>query len=330
MRTPTVSIVLPVYNGQRYIRYAVESVLGQTYRDFELCILDNASTDATEDICNSYVRQDSRIRYHRHPKNLGASLNHILGFKMALGKYVKLLAHDDAWDPTLLEKSVRVLDEHPEVVLVYPRTRWIDKNGDVIGDFQTNIDFSSTRARDRVGAVVHGRHRAYPIFGLARRSAMAKTDNLKPYVDSDRVWLAQLALQGPFYEIKEYLFLSREHDGGRYAGSTNTPTVALAWFDPTKKQKLILPYMRLYREYLKSVVRADLPMREKAASFYVVATCLRNRWWRNLFKEDVVRIMKAVTPSFVKRGEVAGPKPQPHPAAGARSTETTRKTAVGS
>jgi len=291
---------MPVYNGENYVRHAIESVLAQTYQDFEFCILDNASTDATESICKSYANQDRRIRYHRHAKNLGASQNHILVFRMAQGKYVKLIAHDDQWEPTLLEKAVRVLDESPEVVLVYPKTRWIDKNGSTIGDFVTDVKFDSSRARDRIRSVVYGRHRAYPIFGLARSSAMAKTRNAQPYVDSDRVWLAQLALQGPFYEIQEYLFYSREHDGGRYAGSTNTPHRALAWFDPTKKVKVILPYLRLYAEYLGSVLRANLPVIEKTASFYVVATCFRNRWWRSLFKEDIARIFRIFIPASPK------------------------------
>lgn len=328
MSTPTVSAILPVYNGENYIRQAIDSVLSQTYRDFELCILDNASTDATEAICRAYAERDRRIRFRRHPKNLGASRNHLLGFQMAQGRYIKHIAHDDAWEPTLLAKSVHILDECPEVVLVYPKTRWIDKNGDTLGDFDSSIDFSSERARDRLRSTVHGRHRAYPIFGLARYSAMAKTDYAQPFVDSDRVWLAQLALQGPFREIPECLFLSREHDGGRYAGTTNTPHQALAWFDPTIKQQLILPYMRLYVEYLKSVRRADLPSLEKAACFYVVTTCFRDPWWRSLLKEDIVRILKAMTPASRNRAEITHARPSAP--AEAQSDKSTRGSAVES
>ena len=223
MNSPKVSIVLPVYNGENYLRHAIDSVLAQTYRDFELLIFDNASEDATGEICRNYAEKDARIRYHRHATNLGASMNHILGFRATTGEYLKHIAHDDVWEPTLLEKSVRVLDEHPEVILVYPKTRLIDENGDRIEDFDSGLDFNSSSAPDRIKASVWGRHRAYPIFGLARASAMSKTKYLQPFVDSDRVWLSRLALQGPFFEIPEYLFYSRKGGANRASSPAGFP-----------------------------------------------------------------------------------------------------------
>jgi glycosyltransferase involved in cell wall biosynthesis len=293
MNVPKVSVVLPVYNGENYVRQAIESVLKQTCRDFEFLIVDNASTDATERICTSYAANDSRIRYHRHAKNLGASMNHILGFRMASANYIKLIAHDDVWAPTLLEKCVQVLDEHPEVILAYPKTRLIDENGDTIEDFDSKLDFSSERPRDRIRSSVWGRHRAYPIFGLARSSAMAKTKNLQPFVDSDRVWLARLALQGPFQEIPEHLFYSRMHNQ-RYGSQAARPTVQLAWFDPAKRRKLVFPAVRLYFEYLRAVAEADLGTVEKMVCFYIVATCFRERWWRSKLKDDIGRLFSAI------------------------------------
>jgi glycosyltransferase involved in cell wall biosynthesis len=288
MPIPTVSIILPVYNGENYLRHAIDSVLAQSYTDFELLILDNASADATEQICNSYASRDSRITFVRHKENLGASMNHILGFQMARAKYVKHIAHDDTWEPTLLEKSVRVLDEHPEVVLVYSKTRLIDESSDPIEDFDPKLDFSSRSAPERMKSAVWGRHRAYPIFGLARHSAMTKTKYLQPFVDSDRVWLARLALQGPFHEIPEYLFNSRMH-GSRYGSQAHRPAAQLAWFDPLKRRKLVFPAVRLYGEYLRAVVESELRLRDKMACLYIVATCLRKSWWRGKLRDDLIR-----------------------------------------
>ena len=73
---PRLSIGLPVYNGENYLAAAIESLLGQTYGDFELIISDNASTDGTEDICRGYAAQDPRIRYCRQPQNIGGAPNH--------------------------------------------------------------------------------------------------------------------------------------------------------------------------------------------------------------------------------------------------------------
>jgi glycosyltransferase involved in cell wall biosynthesis len=297
MTVPRVSIILPVYNGENYVRYAIESVLAQTYKDFELVILDNASMDATEQLCRCYAERDDRIQYTRHARNLGASKNHILGFQMARGEYVKHIAHDDVWEPTLLEKSVKVLDDHPGAILVYPKTRLIDENGRPIEDFDPKLDFSSNRARDRIRSCVWGRHRAYPIFGLARRCAMAKTKYLQPFVDSDRVWLARLALQAPLYEIPEYLFFSRMH-GMRYGSLANLPSVQLMWFDPKKTRKVVFPCVRLYFEYLWAVLQARLPLAEKVACLYVVATCFRERWWRSKLKDDLIRPFTRVVRNF--------------------------------
>ena len=288
MPTPRVSIILPVFNGENYISQAIESVLAQSYRDFEFLILDNASIDSTEQICKSYALQDGRIQYRRHASNLGASMNHILGFRMAAGEYITHIAHDDIWAPTRLEECVAMLDQHPEMVLVYPKTTVIDEDGKVIEQFDPKLDFGSLRARERMKSCVWGRHRAYPIFGVVRHSAMAKTKYLQPFVDSDRVWLARLALQGPFGEVPKYLFYSRIH-AQRYGSLAKSPSAQLAWFDPARRRSWVFPSIRLYLEYLWAVLQSELPVVEKSICFYVVATCFRKQWWRSKLKDDLVR-----------------------------------------
>ncbi len=84
---PRVSIGLPVFNGERYLARAIDSVLGQDFRDFELIICDNASTDRTAEICAAYARRDARVRYVRNPRNLGAGPNYDRCFHLARGTY---------------------------------------------------------------------------------------------------------------------------------------------------------------------------------------------------------------------------------------------------
>lgn len=98
----------------------------QTFEDFELIILDNASTDQTEAICRASVAQDKRVRYFQNPENIGASGNHNRLFEEASGKYFKWAAHDDACEPTFLAECVKVLDRTPSIVLCYSRTIIID------------------------------------------------------------------------------------------------------------------------------------------------------------------------------------------------------------
>jgi len=106
-KIPAVSIGMPVYNGERFLREALESLLNQTYRDFELIISDNASTDSTSAICAEYAARDPRIRYIRQSENIGASANFRFVFNESLGRYFMWAAHDDVRAPEFIEVAVR-------------------------------------------------------------------------------------------------------------------------------------------------------------------------------------------------------------------------------
>ena len=116
---PRVTIGMPVYNGAALVGAALESILAQTLTDFELIISDNASTDATAEVCRSYAAKDRRIRYYRNEKNLGAAPNFNRVVELATNgvPYFKWAAHDDVIAPTFLEKCARVLDAAPQSVV---------------------------------------------------------------------------------------------------------------------------------------------------------------------------------------------------------------------
>src|SRR5256885_11909194 len=126
---PRVSIGLPVYNGEPYLRQSIDSILAQTFRDFELIICDNASTDATARICEEYAARDGRVRYVRNARNIGGINNANLTFERARGELFRWAAHDDICAPALLERCVALLDERPDMVGVYPGTINIDQDG---------------------------------------------------------------------------------------------------------------------------------------------------------------------------------------------------------
>jgi len=131
---PRVSIGLPVYNGEDYLAEAVDSILAQTFEAFELILSDNASTDATEEICRGYETQDPRVRYFRSPTNRGAAWNYNNTVHMAnSSEYFKWAAHDDTCAPEYLRKCVEVLDRDPEVVLCHTTTIDIDAQGQFSG-----------------------------------------------------------------------------------------------------------------------------------------------------------------------------------------------------
>lgn len=111
-----ISIGIPVYNGEEFLRKRIDSVLEQTCKDIEIIISDNASTDLTESICKEYVKRDSRIQYFRQNKNLGMMSNFNFLVQKASAKYFVWAAVDDSWDPTFLEKNIAALDSDKNMV----------------------------------------------------------------------------------------------------------------------------------------------------------------------------------------------------------------------
>ena len=114
MRTaPRLNIGLPVYNGERYLAESLDSLLGQSYENFELIISDNASTDGTAEICRRYMKQDCRIRYICQPRNIRPAPNHNFLVGHARGELFKWAAYDDVYAHDLLKCCIDALDEYP-------------------------------------------------------------------------------------------------------------------------------------------------------------------------------------------------------------------------
>jgi glycosyltransferase involved in cell wall biosynthesis len=107
---------------------AVDSILAQTFADFELVLCDNASTDGTEELCRQYAATDCRVRYHRNRRNIGVAANFDLSSALCTATLVKWAASDDVLGPTCLEDCIEVLDHNPGVVLAVPRGRLIDSS----------------------------------------------------------------------------------------------------------------------------------------------------------------------------------------------------------
>src|SRR3989441_5670759 len=208
---PRVSVGLPVYNGERYLPEALDSLLTQTYEDFELIICDNASTDRTGEIARSYVAKDSRVRYARNEKNLGAGRNFRRAFELCTGAYFRWAAADDLSAPQSLARCVEVLDQEPAVVLAYPKTRVIDEHGRVLSDYDDRLHLQSPRPSERFRQVLARLARNNAAYGLMRADVLKRTGLLGDFLSSDVVFTAELSLYGTFWEVPEYLFYRRFH-----------------------------------------------------------------------------------------------------------------------
>lgn len=285
---PHVSIGLPVYNGENYLQEALDSLLEQTYTDFEIIISDNASTDRTAEICESFAVRDPRIRYFRNKENLGAGRNYNRVFELARGDYFKWAAHDDLCSPEFLEQCVAVLDRDPSVILCYPRSKGIDGDGIVTKKIEADPDISMYSPSKRFYQCVCVGHPMVGVFGVIRRSALERTRLIGYYSSSDRVLLGELALIGRFNEIPEYMFFKRDHAQAHWRALPKRQQRA-AWFDPRKAGKITFPHWRLLLEHYVSIFRSSLSPWGKMRCFvYMGMWILRYRrlLMNNLIQRD--------------------------------------------
>jgi glycosyltransferase involved in cell wall biosynthesis len=281
-----VSIGLPVYNGETFVAGAVESLLSQTLSDFELAIVDNASTDRTGEICRSFAARDSRVRYHRNERNLGLAPNWNLAYELAGdAPYFKWAAHDDIHTPTFLERCVAVLDADPTAVLAHSRTGLIDQSGQTIENSPSRLPLDSPDPAVRFHALMPSDRLV--IFGVMRREVLLGYGKpvIGNYVDHDGVLLLRLALAGRFLEIPEVLFLNRRHASQAESRFSGNGAAWTAWLDPSQAGKLVFPAWRKQAELWKSLIQAPLSGRDRLRCARVLARWLV--WTRHRLYRDV-------------------------------------------
>ena len=130
---PLISVIIPVYNGNGYLPAALLSILNQTYKNLEIIVIDDGSTDNSYEIMKNFAKEDKRLRIFKNPKNLNISHTLNRGIKLAKGQYLARMDADDVALPHRLEKQIKYLLDHPEVVIVGGQCQTIDITGKVIG-----------------------------------------------------------------------------------------------------------------------------------------------------------------------------------------------------
>jgi len=259
-----VSIGVPVYNGERYLAQALESMRSQTYGNFEVIISDNGSTDRTQEICQKYVCLDSRFRYYRNQANIGVARNFNRVFELSSGEYFKWWAYDDLCAPTYLERCVSVLENEPSVMVCHTMTGIIDQNSKLIGYYDDLLHFRSTMPWWRFYNYLFRPAGLWnAIYGVIRSSEFGKTPLHGDYLGADQVLLGELVLRGEVHRIPENLFLRRGHPEQFWRGKASLSKM-LSWFNPNKKKKIQFPVpLRLYLEYLRTVLRLKMKWYEQ-------------------------------------------------------------------
>jgi glycosyltransferase involved in cell wall biosynthesis len=207
---PRVTLCLPVRNGQRSIRKALDSALSQDFHDLEVAISDNASDDETPEILREYARLDSRVRVSTNPENVGLLENVNIAFRLARGEFVRLLGADDWLEPQCISRCVAALEAHPEAVGVTTGfCAHLDSGESVYEDYPGEMPDSPDPVQRlarmlwfyRSGDLLYD-----PMHALFRRDALDRSGLIRLMINNDHMLTAELVLMGPIPHLAEHLF----------------------------------------------------------------------------------------------------------------------------
>ena len=292
-KSPKVSIGMPVYNGEKFIRRALDSLLDQTFTDFELIISDNASTDETRQICLEYAARDERIRYYRNEVKIEPIPNFNRALNYASGQYFMWAAHDDRWASSFVSCLVQSLDVNPQAVLAFCRFVDIDEDGRVTQTFKTNWadvfsrskfwQFASMTLSDELTA-----HKAVHIYGLMRRDALLECGGMvilpnATYAGEDTLTLLRLLVKWNFVIVDEVLFHYRARS---FTTHRDEPLAAYIWQriaqrKPNHQGNLLLFFIRnhAYHSSMRKIItnETSLPLFEKL--LLRLAITLKEMWF---------------------------------------------------
>jgi glycosyltransferase involved in cell wall biosynthesis len=294
---------MPVFNAERYMADALDSLLAQTYEHFELLIADNASTDRTEGICRAYCARDARIRYVRNRANVGAIANFNNVFRMSHGRFFKWAAYDDVCAPQFLERCVDVLERDPGVVLACSRIGAIDEDGrhvDFIAvpgpgqrpvankhlDMSATVSVASADPTKRWRAMMRDLWWTPQLYGVIRAEVLARTHLHAQHYMGDHILLAELALHGRFHEVAGDLLFLRVHANktSRTTGPLQRLEVSRPGAAPTRWAqpfRLILVYPERLAAHAATVRSAPLSRRQRLTCYVeLLAGAARWAWWK--------------------------------------------------
>lgn len=275
---PRLTVGLPVYNGEEYLAESLEALLGQSYEDYELIITDNASTDGTEAICRRYAARDSRIAYHRLPRNIGAAPNHNYVLTLAGGELFKWASHDDLYGRDLLKVCVEALDERPDVILAHSYNATIDGAGRIIEPFDYTLATDSPFAPERFRALLFAPG-GDDFYGVMRTEVLRRVRPHDSYHHADRTFVAEIAMHGRFHQVPELLYFRRDHPT-RAERANPTVRSRCANLDP-KRGRGFNPAPRLLAEYVLGFVglirRAPIGAADKRLCYRYLGQWLTSR-----------------------------------------------------
>jgi glycosyltransferase involved in cell wall biosynthesis len=247
MQTPIVSIIMCTYNRANYLREAIESVLAQTYSDWELLILDDCSTDNTKDIVSEYQAKDPRIVYIKNDKNLGINKNRNKALELSTGKYIAVLDSDDIWSDTYkLQQQFEFLDANPDYCLIGSNVEIIDENSKAIGEIKYETE--DTKIREKVLLRNQIAHSSVLYRKDTAHKAGLYDANIRIWEDYD-LWL-KMGRLGKFRNLSSFTTKYRIHKSNSFSNIKSKGAFT--------HLQIIRRYKKDYPNYYRALAKAYL------------------------------------------------------------------------
>ena len=217
---PRVTLGMTLYNNAAHLPAAIESLLAQTWRDFTLVLLDDASADDTETVARRYAAQDPRVTYVRHPQRQAMiatwrEVAELAAARTPSAQYFAWVSDHDRWHPRWLASLVSALDADATAVLAYPITRRMDQIGDELekGPRRFDTATASTVEERWRRFCHHGVGSGDMVYGLMRLEALRRAGTFRRVLRPDRLLITELTLQGRILQVPEVLWFRRQSEG---------------------------------------------------------------------------------------------------------------------
>lgn len=271
---PKVSIGMPVFNSKSTVSAAIDSILKQSFGDFELIISDNASSDGTSEICSHYALQDNRIKYVCQNYNIGAWPNFDYVLKQSRGEYFMWAAGDDVRTDRFLEKGVSILNNRPDVVCVSSDNRW--RNGDASGAIQS-FELSGNLFERYRGFMQHCFDAHACFYSLMRRQSLSDcNDMIADHLAVDWSVITHLLSKGKFVRVVDEMLILGRH------GTSNQSNFLQSF--QSRSIHILIPWYEFSRKFIARIARSkELSESEKVTLYFVLA------------KFNLVRLIKRIS-----------------------------------
>ena len=280
MNNPKISVIVPTYNREKYIVRAINSVLNQSYANFELIVVDDASNDNTQTVVNEI--NDRRLIYHKLKENRGGSGARNYGIEMAKGEYIAFLDSDDEFLPELLEKYINIAETATEktgVIYCYP-IEFVEGKND--GGYFNKLPLINGEVyRELLKGLCPPSTSLFFVKSEAFKTVGLFDENLASLEDFD-LWL-RIAEKYEFAVLPEYLVKKHEH-GGFQLGKTMEPRIDginhffAKWKGAIIKELGVKHYNKHYKEKMESACRFalnDFPLRKNKDGLLLISILLK-------------------------------------------------------